>query len=650
MPRLKFDAGGVTRTILWNSLNVPATEMMYQLGLTHFRIIAKLPTAPIYVPKFRQGQIVCIANPILKKTNAWNKSFMNTLIYGNEDRKNPNKYFKDMKSADHVRFTIFRVGQVSDDFLTLEIITDSHVFAGDGILTVDITGKSCDMDMILKLDGKHCLKHKNISALKQNFAIFRNHQASRNLQQINLEASDFALVAKYLRRMCVLLFELETRGIISHANVIKFRQSGHDADISGVGHTGCFSMVTTTLKPTGASLSASPTDFHILAPPDSLPAPSDSLPAPSDSLPAPPVPSASSNPSKRKRSRSGSIVVDERPRKKNISLPMSPPRSNVNPKALANASDSNTSAGKRKSTFENNPPKRQKYEVIPMGASQYSIQQEQFQGMSVGVNSEIQSFQSASPRGSVATTTTAFPSFPPIPAQQVQMSQPVRQDSRVSFRTDLVSEYGGASVHSFPQRPVQNVDDQRIVTAITRQNSRQNTMTNRSPQPGEPVQGDVSSVELLKKVLGGTDCFLTDKQLIVFDNCLRKLFVRKIDPGTTDIILRDRFQAYGDISSIKVVVHKHVPAQSGFAIVEFSEIISSTKAAESENNSFMTRPPSDIRNILIRSGYLNSSGYLTSQLIADLGRAKQSSRNRFSYRVLHTHAGQTVTIRRTKAK
>merc|ERR1719354_315619 len=141
----------------------------------------------------------------------------------------------------------------------------------------------------------------------------------------------------------------------------------------------------------------------------------------------------------------------------------------------------------------------------------YLIQQEQFQGMSVGVNSEIQSVQSASPRGSVATTTTAFPSFPPIPAQQV--SQPVRQDSHVSFRTDLVSEYGGASVQSYPQRPVQKlvttqpqqivsrvqntrvaspkvrpivVDDQRAVTGITRQNSRHNAMTNRTPEPGEP--------------------------------------------------------------------------------------------------------------------------------------------------------------------
>jgi len=157
----------------------------------------------------------------------------------------------------------------------------------------------------------------------------------------------------------------------------------------------------------------------------------------------------------------------------------------------------------------------------------YLIQQEQFLGMSVGVNSEIQSVQSASPRGSVATTTTAFPSFPPIPAQQVQVSQPVRQDSRVSFRTDLVSEYGGASVQSFPQRPVQklvtpqqqqiiprvqntrvtspkvrpNVDDQRIVTGITRQNSRQNTLTNRTPQPGEP--GPNLEMSILTQLLMG---------------------------------------------------------------------------------------------------------------------------------------------------
>jgi len=52
----------------------------------------------------------------------------------------------------------------------------------------------------------------------------------------------------YERRFCMTLFEGEARGIVSHENAKKLRHISHAADSSGIGHDGCFTMISCALK------------------------------------------------------------------------------------------------------------------------------------------------------------------------------------------------------------------------------------------------------------------------------------------------------------------------------------------------------------------------------------------------------------------
>jgi len=189
LPFLQYKAGDVLRQIKWDLLDVSAKHLSNEVGIPVFTFVVAFQNIPQYTPHFSAGEIITILNPSTSATSGYAAKF-NSGFGVLDQRKNIREYLQAMKRAAHIRATVFQIGKVIGDYVTFEIISESYLYASEGVLTVDLTGKSIDVssNMSLKV-GRKIVRHRRAAGhLKRSFKLFRHLLITRNNQIIILQA------------------------------------------------------------------------------------------------------------------------------------------------------------------------------------------------------------------------------------------------------------------------------------------------------------------------------------------------------------------------------------------------------------------------------------------------------------------------------
>jgi len=121
------------------------------------------------------------------------------------------------------------------------------------------------------------------------------------------------------------------------------------------------------------------------------------------------------------------------------------------------------------------------------------------------------------------------------------------------------------------------------------------------------------SLEMLKTLLGGDGCPLSDNQLALLEKSQRTLYVRNLHPGATEKTLRDRFKLFGALKSVVIVTDRDTQVPVGYGFVEFFNASDCSQAAVLEDSCSVSRPPKEIHAILTALGLTDSSGRLFTQ-------------------------------------
>jgi len=129
-------------------------------------------------------------------------------------------------------------------------------------------------------------------------------------------------------------------------------------------------------------------------------------------------------------------------------------------------------------------------------------------------------------------------------------------------------------------------------------------------------QAILYSLEMLKTLLGGEGCPLTDNQLALLEKSQRTLYVRNLQPGSTEMALRERFQGFGRIKSVVIVTDKETQVPVGYGFVEFFSADNCSKASTIEDHCSVSRPPKEIHAMLTALGLTDSNGRLSQSIIS----------------------------------
>jgi len=128
-------------------------------------------------------------------------------------------------------------------------------------------------------------------------------------------------------------------------------------------------------------------------------------------------------------------------------------------------------------------------------------------------------------------------------------------------------------------------------------------------------QAILYSLEMLKTLLGGEGCPLTDNQLALLEKSQRTLYVRNLQQGATEMSLRERFQPYGRIKSVVIVTDKETQVPVGYGFVEFFNAMHCQRASALEDHCSVSRPPKEIHAMLTALGLTDSNGRFSQQLV-----------------------------------
>jgi len=137
-------------------------------------------------------------------------------------------------------------------------------------------------------------------------------------------------------------------------------------------------------------------------------------------------------------------------------------------------------------------------------------------------------------------------------------------------------------------------------------------------------QAILYSLEMLKTLLGGEGCPLSDNQLALLEKSQRTLYVRNLQPGATEMALRERFQPYGRIKSVVIVTDKETQVPVGYGFVEFFSAQNCNQASLLEDHCSVSRPPKEIHAMLTALGLTDSNGRFSQQLVGHFQPAQQA--------------------------
>lgn len=137
-------------------------------------------------------------------------------------------------------------------------------------------------------------------------------------------------------------------------------------------------------------------------------------------------------------------------------------------------------------------------------------------------------------------------------------------------------------------------------------------------------QAILYSLEMLKTLLGGDGCPLSDNQLALLEKSQRTLYVRNLQPGATEMALRERFQVYGRIKSVVIVTDKETQVPVGYGFVEFFSAHNCNQCSLLEDHCSVSRPPKEIHAMLTALGLTDSNGRFSQQLVGHFQPAQQA--------------------------
>lgn len=129
------------------------------------------------------------------------------------------------------------------------------------------------------------------------------------------------------------------------------------------------------------------------------------------------------------------------------------------------------------------------------------------------------------------------------------------------------------------------------------------------------------TIAAMKQLLGGDMCPLNDRQLSLLEKSQRTLYVRNLNPKTTEAALHERFSKYGNLRKVIIVSDKDTKVPMGYGFVEFNESQACSNAALQDDSLMdgqaltlqVSRPPKEIHAIISAAGLCDENGSLLPQ-------------------------------------
>jgi len=129
------------------------------------------------------------------------------------------------------------------------------------------------------------------------------------------------------------------------------------------------------------------------------------------------------------------------------------------------------------------------------------------------------------------------------------------------------------------------------------------------------------TIAAMKQLLGGEMCPLNDRQLSLLEKSQRTLYVRNLNPKTTEASLHERFSKYGNLRKVIIVSDKDTKVPMGYGFVEFNESQACSNAAMQDDTLMdgqaltlqVSRPPKEIHAIISAAGLCDDNGSLLPQ-------------------------------------